>query len=221
MKPIRPLIVLCAAALVPLGASGQSMEERLRAQLRTTVQQLRDLQEAQAQWQNEKTAVEAARDKAISERDAAKAELARARASQTSERALAQERASHARDRAELEKARTSSAQLVAERRTQGTELAGVQARLDAASGQLQRCEAKNAQLYRVGHELLDAYEHVDLGTFLQTRQPFAQRARVKYDEIAQQYGDALYAGRFDRRMTTTAAPASAPRPASAPEVGP
>ncbi|KAF1855347.1 hypothetical protein Lal_00005360 [Lupinus albus] len=57
-------------------------------------------------------------------------------------------------------------------------------------------------ELYRVGHEILDAYEHVGIGTFFSSRQPFAQSARVKYDDLAQRYGDALYAGKHARPAT-------------------
>ena len=64
-----------------------------------------------------------------------------------------------------------------------------------ARDTQLKTCQAHNAELYRVGHEILDAYEHVGLGTLFSSRQPFAQSARVN-DDIAQRYGDALYAGK-------------------------
>jgi hypothetical protein len=73
-----------------------------------------------------------------------------------------------------------------------------LQASGNAQAEQLRTCEAKNAQLYQVGQEVLNAYEHVGLGSFLSSREPFAQGARVKYDEIAQRYGDQMYAGRFD-----------------------
>ena len=52
-----------------------------------------------------------------------------------------------------------------------------------------------------------------ETGTLFSSRQPFAQSARVKYDDIAQRYGDALYAGKYDpaaRPVAATPAPASA-----------
>lgn len=64
-----------------------------------------------------------------------------------------------------------------------------------------------------MGHEILDAYEHVGIGTLFSSRQPFAQSARVKYDDLAQRYGDALYAGKYDPAARSVAA---APAPASA-----
>jgi hypothetical protein len=47
----------------------------------------------------------------------------------------------------------------------------------------------------------------------MQARQPFAAQSRVKLEQIAQQYGDQLYQGRFDARQTETpAVPAAAPQ---------
>ncbi len=73
------------------------------------------------------------------------------------------------------------------------------------------QCEAKNAQLYAVGQEILRAYETVDLGTVMISRQPFAAQSRVKFEQIAQAYGDKLYEGRY----VAGAAPAAASEPAA------
>ena len=56
---------------------------------------------------------------------------------------------------------------------------------------------AKNEQLYKVGQEILDAYVHMDMGTMMSARQPFAASARVKLDNAAQAYGDRMYDQRF------------------------
>ncbi|MNN17596.1 hypothetical protein D3C81_1307890 [compost metagenome] len=87
----------------------------------------------------------------------------------------------------------------------------------------LTQCEAKNAQLYAVGQEVLQAYETVDLGTVLSARQPFAAQSRVRYEQIAQQFGDKLYEGQFSAAAAAQAAPAapsaqSASQPDAAPQ---
>ena len=51
----------------------------------------------------------------------------------------------------------------------------------------------------------LDAYENVGIGTVIASRQPFAAKARVKYEQIAQEYGDKLYEGKFDPRAAAAA----------------
>src|SRR5262249_32556030 len=108
---------------------------------------------------------------------------------------------------------------LLAESRTQDAQRKQAQSELKTRDAQLQTCTAKNVQLYKVGHDILDAYEHIDLGTFMKARQPFAQSARVKYDEIAQQYGDQLYEGRSDpnaRPVPAAAASSASGAPATA-----
>ncbi|CAB3761143.1 hypothetical protein [Paraburkholderia solisilvae] len=208
------------AALVctslPALAQSSGLEDKLRAQLRSTVEQLRQLQDTQAQLQADKTAAEQQRDKAVDDLKAAQGELDAAKgksgAQEQAERALSAERSSHAKDTQQLTKVKAAYDALLAESHTQEAQRKQAQTELKARDTQLQTCEAKNAQLYKVGHDVLDAYEHIDLGTFMKTRQPFAQSARVKYDEIAQQYGDQLYAGKYD--------PNAAPAPAAAASAG-
>ncbi|WP_434115664.1 hypothetical protein [Paraburkholderia caffeinilytica] len=196
-------------------ASAQSIEDKLRTQLRSTTQELRQLQDTQAQLQADRTAAEQQRDKALADLKQAQADLAAAKgksgAEANAERALTAEKSSHAKDAQQLEKYRSSYEELLALSRSRDAERTQLQALGNTQAEQLRTCEAKNAQLYQVGQEVLNAYEHVGLGSFLSSREPFAQGARVKYDEIAQRYGDQMYAGRFDP-AAKAASPASAPR---------
>lgn len=198
------------------GAGAQSIEDKLRSQLRSTTQELRQLQDNQTQLQADKTAAEQQRDQALAQVKDLQTQLAAAKGQSGAEaearRALAEERASHTRDTQQLAKYKTSYEDLLAVTKTRDAQRTQLQNDVKTRDTQLQTCEAKNADLYRVGHEILQAYEHVGLGTFLSSRQPFAESARVKYDDIAQRYGDALYAGKYD--------PAARPAAASAPAGG-
>ena len=80
----------------------------------------------------------------------------------------------------------------------------------------LTMCKEKNDRLYAVGQEILTAFETMDVATVIAARQPFASQARVKYEQIAQQYGDKLYEGKFDEQQAA-AAIAAKPAAASAP----
>ncbi len=40
---------------------------------------------------------------------------------------------------------------------------------------------------------MLQAYQGLSTGSLIKIRQPFATSERVKFDEIAQSYGDRLY----------------------------
>ncbi|NIE88616.1 MULTISPECIES: hypothetical protein [unclassified Burkholderia] len=223
MKPARHALFatgLAAALLAAANAAGaQSIEDKLRSQLRSTAQQLHQLQDTQAQLEADKAAAEQARDKALAQLKDSEAQLAAAKGESSGEaaarRALAEERAAHAQDTQSLAKLKAAHEALQAGARTGEAQRTRLQADIAARDTQLQTCEAHNADLYRVGHEILDAYEHVGLGTVLATRQPFAQSARVKYDELGQRYGDALYAGKYDPAARPAAASAAAPASAS------
>lgn len=58
------------------GAHAQSIEDKLRSQLRSTVQELRQLQDNQAQLQSDKAAAEKQRDDALAQLKAMQGQLA-------------------------------------------------------------------------------------------------------------------------------------------------
>ncbi|KVT98684.1 hypothetical protein WK59_25900 [Burkholderia ubonensis] len=224
MKTTQHAIVaagLAGALLLAAGGAGaQGIEDKLRSQLRSTVQALRQLQNGQAQLQADKTAAERQRDDALAQLKAAQAQLAAAKGQSGGEaaarRALAQERAAREQDAQALAKYKASYEDLLAVSRARDAQHAQQQGEIRARDTQLKTCQAHNAELYRVGREILDAYEHVGIGTLFASRQPFAAAARVKYDDLAQRYGDALYAGKYDP-AARAANPASATAAASAP----
>lgn len=216
--------------LVMLGAVGaaaqttQSMEERLRAQLRITTAQLQQAQNELAAFKagtpSAKTsapAVAADNDVAALRKELARAESqlsaerhSRSQATQNSQQLRTQAQAATEKASAQVAQYRNAYDELLKMARASETE----RQRL-AADSALQRtavtqCEAKNAQLYAVGQEILRAYETLDVGSVLVSRQPFAAQSRVKYEQIAQQYGDKLYEGRFDVRSVEAAAAAAA-----------
>ena len=209
------LALLAMASLSPCIARAQqpSMEERLRAQLRATTTQLQQTQAQLAQLQ-------AAGGNAPAS-DASKKELADLRAQLDAERVRTRQlsegsAAAHREAQTVADKANVQITQLRAAydellRRARASE--AERQKLAAASttqqNALEQCGAKNAKLYAVGQEVLNAYESMDVTTVIAARQPFATRSRVKYEQIAQEYGDKLYDGRFDPRAVTTPAPAS------------
>lgn len=208
-----------ALTLASVGAHAQSIEDKLRSQLRTTTQTLRQLQDNQAQLHADKTTAEQQRDQALAQLKDAQTKLAAASGKSAgdaaAERALAAEKSSHAQDARQLEKYKASYEELQTASRARDAQRTQWQNESKLRDAQLLQCQAKNADLYRVGHEILDAYEHAGLGTFLASRQPFAQRARVKYDELEQRYGDALYSAKYDPAARGIGATAAVASPAS------
>ena len=219
-----PLLLLSLlAAGTAQAQKGQSMEERLRAELRNVTAQLQqtrgELEALKAKGAPAAKATLAAA--AAPASDGVKKELARSQAQ------LAQERAQREKLAAEQQRsaaaAQEATANLAQYRQAgerlavTGKQIEAERARLDGEvavqRSALARCESKNAQLYAAGKEILQAYESLDVLDVMKARQPFAAQSRVKLEQIAQQYGDQLYQGRFDARQTETpAAPAPAPQ---------
>lgn len=207
-------IVLGVASAQAQTAGQQSMEERLRAQLRATTTQL---QQAQAELARLRAGGVAANGPAASaaggdlqkELAEAKAQLAieraRARRLEAGQAGVRHEAQTIAAQSSQL---RDSHAQLQKTAEAAEAERKRLAAEAEKRNSAIQQCEAKNVQLYSLGKEVLHAYETVDFGTVFSTRQPFAAKARARYEQIAQEYGDRLYQGRFDARSIETPAAA-------------
>lgn len=232
------MFVVCAAASAQSPQGAPSMEERLRTQLRQTTEQLQ-------QARNELAALKAGGASAAApgkeSPDALRKQLEQARQQlaaqrQSGERLAQDARASQSEVKAVVDKANAQIAQY----RNAYDELLKLARQADAQRKHLadetaaQRvalamCKDKNERLYAVGQEILTAYETMDVATVVAARQPFASQARVKYEQIAQQYGDKLYEGKFDEQQAAAAianrsaaalvpdaAPTAAPTPGAA-----
>jgi chromosome segregation ATPase len=89
--------------------------------------------------------------------------------------------------------------------------------------------ERNNLELYRVGKEILDRYENFGLGKALLAREPFTGIAKVSLENQVQDYKDKLLEHRdrigetpaVDPAPSTSDAPTSKPRPATAPSAPP
>lgn len=179
-------------------ALGQSLEERLRVQLRNTAQQLQQLQSQQAQAAAAKTAAETERDAARHELTALRAEVQRqsARASRLADEQRLLQRQVQAQTASQHQQAKQN---LLLQRQADAgqAESTALKTRLAERDSQYQQCAGKNLALYQAGRELLTAYEAFGTGDWLAIRQPFSGSARVLFDEKAQALGDRLYQGQL------------------------
>lgn len=192
------------------------MEERLRAQLRAVTGQLQQAQNELALLKSGGSA--AARAESPLEAESLRAELAQSR------QQLLRERETRSRRDAEVQAVQQQAREAVGKSSAQVDQFRAAynellkMARVAEAERQrlaetataqqiaMAQCETKNKQLHALGKEVLQAYETLDLGTLIAARQPFAAKSRVKFEEVAQQYGDKLYEGRFDPRSVQTPA---------------
>jgi uncharacterized protein (DUF3084 family) len=196
--------LIAAALLLVCVSAGAASDDRLREQMRAVAGRLHSAEESASHAQAEKAAAVAERDRLQAQLDATKSELDALQ--KKSGGALAE--AKRKNDQATQDLASTREQLATATQLAQGTE--GQRARLDhdlvTRSASLDQCVAANAKLYDVGHEILAAYERVGLGDVLAVREPLVGKKRVAFENLAQEMGDRLYAGRYDPRMPPPAA---------------
>lgn len=190
---------LCLAA----SASAQTLEERLRAQLRSTAQQLQALQSEQAQASAARQSAEQQRDAAQAQVKQLTAELARARGQ--AEQLAGQQQTLHSQAQAlvassneQLGKYKQAYDELLVMARAKEAERTTLAGQLGVRDSEVQQCAQKNQQMYGLAQEILQAYEKIDIADVVKMRQPFAGSARVKFEEMAQTFGDRLYQTQFD-----------------------
>ena len=189
--------------LIATGASGEGMEERLRTQLRSTTQQLQTLQSQQAQASAAQLAAQNEAKAAQAQIKQLTAELAKAKG--LAEQLAGQQQALHSQAQAQVAasneqtgKFKKAYDELLVMARAKEAERSKLQAQLAERDTQVQQCSVKNQQMYGVAKQILTAYENIDVAEVMKIRQPFAGSARVKFDELAQGFGDELYKTQFD-----------------------
>lgn len=196
-------VLLGLGMLIATGASAEGMEERLRTQLRSTTQQLQALQSQQAQASAAQLAAQNEAKAAQAQVKQLTAELARVKG--TAEQLAGQQQSLHSQAQAQVAasneqtgKFKKAYDELLVMARAKEAERSKLQAQLAERDTQVQQCSVKNQQMYGVAKEILTAYENIDVAEVMKVRQPFAGSARVKFDELAQGFGDELYKTQFD-----------------------
>ncbi|VVM54222.1 DNA repair protein [Pseudomonas fluorescens] len=196
-------VLLGLGLLIATGASAEGMEERLRTQLRSTTQQLQALQSQQAQASAAQLAAQNEAKAAQAQIKQLTAELAKAKG--VAEQLAGQQQSLHSQAQAQVAasteqtgKFKKAYDELLVMARAKEAERSKLQAQLAERDTQVQQCSVKNQQMYGVAKQILTAYENIDVAEVMKIRQPFAGSARVKFDELAQGFGDELYKTQFD-----------------------
>jgi chromosome segregation ATPase len=220
----RSYMAAAGALVMSFGAGAAhaqtaSMEDRLRAELRSEAQQLQALQTQQAQLTAAKTSAESERDAALA--DAKKLREALAQSSgQTAALAQQQEKIeSAARGQVaavdtQLGKYKQAYDDLLKLARGKEAARAAIQTTVTQRDAQIAMCTAQNKKMYAAGREILTAYESMSSGELFKIRQPFSQGARVEFENKAQSYGDKLYSSQFDPRQPVPGPAKAAATPA-------
>lgn len=197
------VLLLGLSFFIAQGAHAEGMEERLRTQLRSTTQQLQALQSQQAQASAAQLAAQNEAKAAQAQIKQLTAELAKAKG--LAEQLAGQQQSLHSQAQAQVAasaeqtgKFKKAYDELLLMARAKEVERSKLQAQLAERDTQVQQCSVKNQQMYGVAKQILTAYENIDVAEVMKIRQPFAGSARVKFDELAQGFGDELYKTQFD-----------------------
>ena len=214
-------IVKVIALVLPLAFAGglaraddSSEADKLREQLRSTVMQLRELQDQQAAAKSTATppptqagpdtaALKAKLAATQARLRAAEGRAATALAAQAdadkAKADLAALQSTAAATQAELEKYRAAYNQATSEGSALAAERDQLKAQLATQTNISQACDAKNVRLTQFAESLLDRYNHVALGTRLMAREPVIGFTRVHLENIAQENEDAIRATKCKR----------------------
>ena len=189
----RPLVVFTVICLLFAGNARAADDARLKETLRNLTLRLRsaeternNLLSEKAQFEQEKKALTAKMDALTKQAAADKAEIdALTSKAGNQEKELLETKES-------LGKWKTAYEQLVAA--AQKSEAARVKLAGESIvfKRKLEDRERKNAELFKLGNEILTRYEKFGLGDALAAREPFTGLARVKLENLVQDYQDKI-----------------------------
>jgi septal ring factor EnvC (AmiA/AmiB activator) len=203
--------VLTAGALK--GADqANSPEEKLRGMLRSAMLQLREtqnqlaaLQTAKAESDKEKQALNDRLDALTKQSADDKATSAKTIADLNTK--ITDQNTQLGQYKDALEKWQQGYKQAVELATTKEAQRAKLASQVIVLRRRAEEDERKNAELYRLGKEILNRYEKFGLGTALTAREPFVGVTRVKLENLVQDYSDKL----TDQQIKP---PAASPSPA-------
>jgi chromosome segregation ATPase len=189
----RPLVVITVICLLFAGNARAAEDARLKETLRNLTLRLRsaeternNLLSEKAQFEQEKKTLTAKADALVKQAAADKAEIDTLTAKAgDQEKELLETKES-------LGKWKTAYEQLVAT--AQKSEAARVKLAGESIilKRKLEDRERKNAELFKLGNEILTRYEKFGLGDALAAKEPFTGLARVKLENLVQDYQDKI-----------------------------
>jgi hypothetical protein len=206
-----------SSGLLQAADQGNTVEERLRGQLRSTMLQLRDaqnqvatLQSAQAEDEKQKKVlsdrVDELTKQSVGDKDAATKTIADLNAKVTDQTSQINQM------KDALEKWKEAYSKAVEVANTKEAQRAKFESQAIVLQRRVEDDENKNLALYNLGKEVLNRYEKFGLGTAITSREPFVGTTKVKLENLVQDYSDKL----MDQTVKPGAAPAPA-RPATSP----
>jgi hypothetical protein len=186
------LLILTLAGAAPAWADKDDPETRLRAALKTATARIRELEDQNAQLTAKQAAADRDKLEFTQKAAAADKELADLRQQTAADKtALDQASATQKQQGDSIAKWQASYNQAAETARGRDADAK----RLDTVVGklrpQVQSCEAKNAELYKIGEEILGLYDKKDFFDLV-AGEPVTKLKRVELENAMQDYEDKM-----------------------------
>jgi len=192
----RALFASVCATMLSQAAHADSDADRLREALRSTTAQLRQLEDERTALQAKVAGFDRERAAAKAQVDAAKAEVREIRKEQ---REAVEEFNKRLTERDEtLEKWKAAYEQAATVARSKDAERAKFEGEANTYKASTKGCVAKNGQLLKAGHELLQRYQEVTIGDMILGREPVVGLRRVEIQNTIQDTRDKM----LDQKVT-------------------
>jgi hypothetical protein len=216
------VVLLALTQLTHAADQPASAETRLREMLRTTILQLRAAETERAALQAAQ-AESAAKEKALTEQVEALTKQSAAD-KDAADKAITDLKAKVADQDTQitqlkdaLEKWKEGYAKAADIANAKEAERAKLASQVILLDRKVADRETKNAELFRIGSEILRRYERFGIGDALAAREPFVGIARVKLENQVQDYQDKLLDQKIKPGQPPSSPPPSSPAPSSPP----
>jgi len=198
---IPSILILAGVALLALvsarGDDANSPETRLRDALKNTMLQLRTVTQQRDDLQNQVSDLQGQVDDTTKKlaaltKQAADTQATDARTIATLKASVSDQETSIADLQSKLKewiKAQNDAARAAADTEAKRAKLADLSIHLQRIVDDQKR---KNAEMYKLGMELIDRYEKMGLGDAITAKEPFIGITRTKFETLVQDYEDKL-----------------------------
>lgn len=190
MRHLRLPLSIAMVVVLSTAARAESEADRLREALRSTTGQLRTLEDQRAALQAKATAAEQERDRLRKQNEAYRAQIKEA---EQAYRQAVRDFNDRIAERDEtLEKWKSAYGEAATVARTKDAERSKFESEAAALKTSNKACEAKNAQLVKVGNEIANQYERMNPLEKVLDHEPLIGMKRVEHQNAVQDFRDKI-----------------------------
>lgn len=190
MRPLRLYLIIALAVVIPATARADSELDRLREALRSATGHLRSIEDQHTSLQAKHAEAERERERLRKQNEAFRAQVKEAEQAYRQAVTEFNERLTE-RDES-LEKWKSAYAEAATVARAKDAERARFESEAAALKTSTKACQAKNAQLVKVGNEIVTQYEAMNPMEKLWDHEPVFGLKRVEHQNAVQDFRDKI-----------------------------